>query len=66
MHEDLNRVKVKPKYKQMSKELQGVPLQKMAAEYWCYEKERDDSYIYDALCGQVYNNIRCINCSHQS
>lgn len=26
MHEDLNRVKVKPKYKQISKELEGVSL----------------------------------------
>jgi hypothetical protein len=32
----LNRVKVKPKYKQMNKELEGVPLEKMAAEYWSY------------------------------
>ena len=31
MHEDLNRVKLKPKYKQMNKELEGVPLEKMAA-----------------------------------
>lgn len=38
----------------------------MAAEYWSYEKGRDDSYIYDTLCGQTYNNIRCINCSYES
>jgi ubiquitin C-terminal hydrolase len=38
----------------------------MAAGFWDYEKQRDDSYIYDCLCGQTYNNIKCINCSHES
>jgi ubiquitin C-terminal hydrolase len=38
----------------------------MATLYWNYEKSRDDSYIYDALCGQTYNNIHCINCGHES
>jgi ubiquitin C-terminal hydrolase len=26
IHEDLNKVKAKPKYKQMNKEVEGVPL----------------------------------------
>lgn len=38
----------------------------MAAEFWSYEKQRDDSYIYDSLCGQIYNNVRCINCNNES
>ncbi len=36
MHEELNRVKNKPKYKQMFKELEGESVEKMAAEYWAY------------------------------
>jgi hypothetical protein len=36
IHEDLNRVKIKPKYKQMNKEVEGVTIEKMAAEYWRY------------------------------
>ena len=38
----------------------------MASSYWTYEKEREDSYIYDSFCGQTYNNIKCINCQHES
>jgi ubiquitin C-terminal hydrolase len=66
MHEDLNRVKGKPNYKQLSREVEGCSLPVMAAAFWEYYKLRDDSYIYDSLCGQLYNNIKCINCDHQS
>lgn len=66
IHEDLNRVKEKPKYKAIGKDIEGQPIEKMATIFWEYEKERDNSYIYDTLCGQIYNNIRCINCNHES
>jgi len=38
----------------------------LADEYWEYYKKRDDSYIYDSLAGQIYNNIKCVNCSKES
>ena len=38
IHNELNKIKVKPKYKQMFKEVEGQSIQKMAAAYWNYEK----------------------------
>ena len=64
IHDDLNRVKVKAKYKHLMKDLEGESLDKMASTFWEYEKQREDSYIYDCLCGQIYNNIKCIGCTH--
>jgi len=46
--------------------MENLSTEKMATAYWNYYKQRDDSYIYDSLCGQLYNNISCINCDHQS
>lgn len=38
----------------------------LADEYSLYYKLKDDSYIYDSFGGQIYNNIKCVNCMNQS
>jgi uncharacterized membrane protein YfbV (UPF0208 family) len=38
IHEDLNRVKEKPKYKAIGKDIEGQSAEKMAATFWEYEK----------------------------
>ena len=63
IHQNLNRVKVKPQYKEYTQEESS--LEKMAASFWASAKERDDSYIYDSFCGQIYNNIKCISCQKE-
>jgi ubiquitin C-terminal hydrolase len=36
IHEELNRVKSKPKYKQMFKEVEGESVETMASAFWSY------------------------------
>lgn len=48
LHEDLNRVQTKPKYKELTGE--GDPA-KIAEEWWDYNKGRDDSIITDYFRG---------------
>lgn len=36
MHEDINRVKEKPKYRSLAKDLEGVSIEKMASAFWDY------------------------------
>lgn len=58
MSKELNRVKIKPKYKELkisSKE----SIQKQAEKWADYYKEREDSYITDFFQGQTMNELKC-------
>ena len=48
LHEDLNRVQVKPKYKELKGE--GDPID-VARDWWDYNNGRDDSIITDYFRG---------------
>ena len=63
LHEDLNRVIVKPKYKELSGE--GDPIQ-IARDWWEYHNGRDDSIITDYFRGQIISTITCSTCNHKS
>ena len=56
LHEDLNRVQIKPKYKELQGE--GDPKQ-IAREWWDYHNGRDDSIITDYFRGQLISTITC-------
>jgi ubiquitin C-terminal hydrolase len=63
LHEDLNRVSVKPKYQELPGE--GDP-NKIAAEWWNYNLSRDSSVITDYFSGQLISTITCGSCRHKT
>ncbi|XP_031494374.1 ubiquitin carboxyl-terminal hydrolase 9-like isoform X1 [Nymphaea colorata] len=64
LHEDLNRVKLKPYIE--SKEPNGRPDEEVAAEYWANHKARNDSIIVDFCQGQYKSTLVCPVCSKVS
>ena len=64
MHNELNRVKKKPKYKQIDCDKESRTHQ---SEIWFrYFRERDDSIISDLFEGQLCSRIVCQKCGHES
>ena len=64
MHEEMNRVKKKPPYKEMDFEKEPVEIQ--SEKWWIYNKDRDDSIITDLFSGQLMSRIECLKCGHCS
>ena len=60
MHDELNRVKKKPKYKELNFNNMSVELQ--SQEWSNYFKARDDSIMTDLFEGQLINRTQCLNC----
>eukprot|EP00249_Psilotum_nudum_P021021 c27938_g1_i1 orf=647-3565(+) len=64
LHEDLNRVKLKPYVE--SKDADGRPDEEVAHEYWENHKARNDSIIVDICQGQYKSTLVCPVCSKVS
>lgn len=64
LHEDLNRVKLKPYIE--SKDIDGRPDEEMAHENWENHKARNDSIIVDICQGQYKSTLVCPVCSKVS
>eukprot|EP00825_Cyclidium_porcatum_P028290 TRINITY_DN3058_c0_g1_i1.p1 TRINITY_DN3058_c0_g1~~TRINITY_DN3058_c0_g1_i1.p1 ORF type:complete len:628 (-),score=146.91 TRINITY_DN3058_c0_g1_i1:3-1886(-) len=64
LHEDLNRVKVKPyvEIKEYTKLLSQEEQEKLAADSWKDYLKRNKSVIVDLFQGQLKNTIKCLEC----
>ena len=60
IHEDLNRVQVKP-YVEMSEDM-NRPESVIAAEYWNAFQARNSSIIVDLMYGQLKSTVTCLTC----
>lgn len=61
LHEDLNRVKVKP-YIEMKNDIESRPDEIVAAEAWKNYKLRNDSIIVDIFHAQLKSTLVCPEC----
>lgn len=70
LHEDLNRVRVKPKPVEMTPqreaELETLPPQIASDKEWAIYKQRNDSFIVDLFQGQYMNRMECLTCHKTS
>lgn len=70
LHEDLNRVRVKPKPVEMTPqreaELETLPPQVASDKEWAIYKQRNDSFIVDLFQGQYMNRMECLTCHKTS
>ncbi|KAI9220782.1 hypothetical protein BC828DRAFT_336318, partial [Blastocladiella britannica] len=64
LHEDLNRVKVKPYVE--SKDDDGRPDNEVANEQWDAHRSRNDSIVVDMFQGQYKSRVQCATCSNIS
>lgn len=62
LHEDLNRVKVKP-YIEMKNDPERRPDEIVAAESWTNYKRRNDSIIVDTFHAQLKSTLVCPECN---
>jgi ubiquitin carboxyl-terminal hydrolase 8 len=66
LHEDLNRIKVKPPPVDMSPErearLETLPPELASEQEWDIYKQRNDSFIVDLFQGQYRNRLECLTC----
>nr|XP_019008054.1 uncharacterized protein I206_07222 [Kwoniella pini CBS 10737]OCF46835.1 hypothetical protein I206_07222 [Kwoniella pini CBS 10737] len=70
LHEDLNRVKIKPPPVDMSPEreaaLETLPPAVASEKEWQIYKMRNDSFIVDLFQGQYRNRLECLTCHKTS
>ncbi|XP_051131096.1 ubiquitin carboxyl-terminal hydrolase 5 [Andrographis paniculata] len=64
LHEDLNRVKEKPKI--VCRDADGRPDEEVADEYWANHISRNDSIINDVCQGQYKSTLVCPVCNKVS
>jgi ubiquitin carboxyl-terminal hydrolase 2/21 len=64
MHDELNRVSVKPKYQEMKFEKHSVGEQ--SEKWFQYYRQRDDSIVTDLFEGQLMSRVGCLSCNHQT
>eukprot|EP00051_Salpingoeca_urceolata_P016784 m.225035 g.225035 ORF g.225035 m.225035 type:complete len:672 (+) comp18780_c3_seq5:116-2131(+) len=65
IHEDLNRVKRKPGYRE-DPPSEGVPDHILADQAWATHKSLNDSVVVDFFQGQYKSTISCRTCGYQS
>eukprot|EP01135_Chromosphaera_perkinsii_P012431 Nk52_evm42s2657 gene=Nk52_evmTU42s2657 len=67
LHEDLNRVRKKPKYEQLTDEQEeSMSHQQISDWKWNNYLQRDSSFITDIFLGQLKSTVECLTCKHQS
>ncbi|KAL7422668.1 ubiquitin-specific protease doa4 [Cryptotrichosporon argae] len=70
LHEDLNRIRVKPAPVEMTPEreaaLESLPPQVASDKEWAIYKMRNDSFIVDLFQGQYMNRMECLVCHKTS
>ncbi|PWA63477.1 ubiquitin specific protease domain protein [Artemisia annua] len=64
LHEDLNRVKIKPYYE--IKDVDGISDHEVADEHWQNHLARNDSIIVDMCQGQYRSTLICPSCKKHS
>mmetsp|Transcript_18398 Transcript_18398/g.33091 ORF Transcript_18398/g.33091 Transcript_18398/m.33091 type:complete len:952 (-) Transcript_18398:22-2877(-) len=64
LHEDLNRVKVKPYTSEISRE--GLTEDELANGYWAQFQSRNSSIVSDLMYGQYRSEVTCPECSNVS
>jgi ubiquitin carboxyl-terminal hydrolase 6/32 len=64
LHEDLNRVTVKPYVER--KDSDGRPDSIVAAEHWDNHCKRNRSIIVDLFHGQIRSQLKCVDCHFES
>lgn len=65
LHEDLNRVRQKPKWYELE-DVDGETDATKAARYWQYNVERNSSPVGDLFAGQLMSELVCSRCSRRS
>ncbi|CAD7945754.1 unnamed protein product [Amoebophrya sp. A25] len=65
LHEDLNRVRIKPKYVELQ-DKKGESLDEAAMRWWSYSMSTGNSVITDIFGGQLFNETYCHICGHAS
>ena len=61
MHDEMNRVNKKPKYREL-KLANSMPIDEQSEEWYRYYKARDDSIMTDLFEGQLINRTQCLSC----
>lgn len=64
MHNELNRIEQKPKYKEI--DCDKLPIDQQSAQWSQYFAARDNSIITDLFEGQLCSKIECLKCNHKS
>ena len=62
MHDELNRVRTKPPYKELK--FTNKSIEQQSEEWDKYYKARDDSIITDIFEGQLINRTHCLSCGY--
>ncbi|KAG9085479.1 ubiquitin-specific protease doa4, partial [Ceratobasidium sp. 392] len=66
IHEDLNRIFVKPKFEELTPEreaeMEKMPKQLAGAYEWARYRRRNDSIVVDYFQGQFCNQMQCLTC----
>ena len=65
LHEDLNRIHVKPAYEEI-KDDPGMDETHKCEVWWDNYEQRNDSSIKDIFCGQLRSFVTCRTCGHRS
>jgi len=63
MHDELNRVRKKPTYREM--DFDKLSREEQSDKWAEYYKERDNSIMTDLFEGQLMNRISCLSCGYQ-
>ncbi|KAL4445628.1 hypothetical protein ABPG74_006179 [Tetrahymena malaccensis] len=66
LHEDLNRVRTKPKYRELEADTNKRTLQEISDDWYQYYKGRDDSVVTDFFSGQLLSKVICSKCKNES
>lgn len=64
MHNELNRIEQKPKYREI--ECEKLPIEEQSAQWSQYFAARDSSIITDLFEGQLCSKIECQKCHYKS
>lgn len=65
LHEDLNRVRRKPKYVEM-KDIKGERVSDASERWYQYSQNCGNSEIQDIFGGQLFSESHCGSCGHKS
>ena len=66
LHEDLNRVHVKPEYEEIEDQREGESDAELGNRWWTHYEKRNDSVIKDMFAGQLRSELTCLSCGHRS
>ena len=66
LHEDLNRVHIKPEYEDIEDQREGESDEELGNRWWGHYEKRNDSVIKDMFAGQLRSELTCLSCGHRS